>query len=198
MTALVPILDLIAIAVRYIVIAVVAVLAIGLLLDWLVRTRRINPFHPIARAIRRSMDPFVSPIERRIVRAGGSQTSAPIWALVGAVFIGIVIISGLDFVLQGLLEMIFAISSGPMGLFVVLVRLTFDILRIAIIIVVLVSWLPISPFSRWVRWAFSLTEPILRPLREIVPRMGMFDITPIVAYFLLEILEWAFLRMVGM
>ncbi|MEO8946620.1 MAG: YggT family protein [Gemmatimonadaceae bacterium] len=198
MTALVPILALVAVAVRYIVIAVVIVLAVGLVLDWLVRTRRINPFHPIARAIRRSMDPLVSPIERRILRAGGTQTSAPIWALVGAVFIGIVIISGLDFVLQGLLEMIFAISSGPMGLFVVLVRLTFDILRFAIIIVVLVSWLPISPFSHWVRWAFAITEPILRPLREIVPRLGMFDITPIVAYFLLGILEWAFLRMVGM
>lgn len=198
MTALVPILALVAVAVRYVVVAVVVILVIAFVLDWLVRTRRINPFHPIARAIRRSVDPLVSPIERRIVRAGGTQTSAPIWALVGAVFIGIVIISGLDFVLQGLLEMIFAISSGPMGLFVVLVRLTFDILRFAIIIVVLVSWLPISPFSRWVRWAFTVTEPILRPLREIVPRLGMFDITPIVAYFLLEILEWAFVRMVGM
>jgi YggT family protein len=79
-----------------------------------------------------------------------------------------------------------------------LVKLTFDVLRLAIIIVVLVSWLPISPFSGWVRWAFALTEPLLRPLRDIVPRVGMFDITPIVAYFLLGILEWAFLRMVGM
>jgi YggT family protein len=94
--------------------------------------------------------------------------------------------------------MIFAASSGPAGLFVMLVRLTFDVLRLAIIIVVLVSWLPISPFSAWVRWAFALTEPILRPLRDIVPRIAMFDITPIVAYFLLGILEWAFLRMVGM
>ena len=94
--------------------------------------------------------------------------------------------------------MIFAASSGPAGLFVMLVKLTFDVLRLAIIIVVLVSWLPISPFSGWVRWAFALTEPLLRPLRDIVPRLGMFDITPIVAYFLLGILEWAFLRMVGM
>jgi YggT family protein len=62
--------------------------------------------------------------------------------------------------------------------------------------VVLISWLPISPFSAWVRWAFAITEPILRPLREIVPRLGMFDITPIVAYILLGVVEWALLRMV--
>jgi len=198
MMALIPFLALFASAVRSVVAVAVVILAIAFLLDWLVRTRRINPFHPMARVIRRFVDPIVTPIERRIVRAGGSPSSAPIWALVGAVFLGIVIISGLDFVLQGLVAMLFAAQSGPTGIFVMLVRLTFNVLRLAIIIVVLVSWLPISPFSGWVRWAFALTEPLLRPLREIVPRLGMFDITPIVAYFALGILEWAFLRMVGM
>lgn len=195
---LLPIVALIVGAIRSIVAVAVVILAIAFLLDWLVRTRRINPFHPAARVIRRFVDPLLAPVERRIVRAGGTPSSAAIWGIVGAVFIGIVVISGLDFLVQGLASFIFAVSSGPMGLFVVLVRLTFDVLRLAIIVVVVVSWLPISPFSSWVRWAFAVTEPILRPLREIVPRFGMFDITPIVAYFLLEILEWAFLRMVGM
>jgi YggT family protein len=195
---LLPIVALIVGAIRSIVAVAVVILAIAFLLDWLVRTRRINPFHPAARVIRRFVDPLLAPVERRIVRAGGTPSSAAIWGIVGAVFIGIVVISGLDFLVQGLASFIFAVSSGPMGLFVVLVRLTFDVLRLAIIVVVVVSWLPISPFSSWVRWGFALTEPILRPLRDIVPRFGMFDITPIVAYFLLEILEWAFLRMVGM
>ncbi|MEO7218119.1 MAG: YggT family protein [Gemmatimonadaceae bacterium] len=196
--AILPVLGLIVYFVRIIVMAAVALMAIVFLLDWLVRTRRINPFHPAARVIRRIVDPIVAPVERRIVRAGGTPTSAPIWALVGAVFIGIIIVSGLDFVVDGLASVIFAAASGPMGLFAVLVRLTFNVLELAIIIVVVVSWLPISPFSPWVRWAFSLTAPILRPLREIMPSFGMFDITPIVAYFLLRILEWGILRMIGM
>ncbi len=196
--ALLPVLALIVGAVRAIVVAAVVVLAVAFLLDWLVRTRRINPFHPAARVIRRFVDPLLAPVERRIVRAGGLPTSAPIWGLVAAVFVGIVVISGLDFLLQGTAALIFAVASGPLGLFVVLVRLTFGILRLAIILVVIVSWLPISPFSPWVRWAFAITEPFLRPLREMLPRFGMFDITPIVAYILLGVLEWAFLRMVGM
>ena len=148
--------------------------------------------------VRRFVDPIVAPIERRILRAGGLPTSAPIWALAGAVFAGILIVSGMDFLMQGLAGLLFAMASGPLGLFVVLLHLTFGLLRLAIILVVIVSWLPISPFSLWVRWAFAITEPILRPLREIVPRVAMFDITPIVAYFLLGILEWAILRMLGM
>jgi YggT family protein len=193
--AVIPILALIIAAVRTIVLVVVAVLAVACFLDWLVRTRRINPFHPAARLIRRFVDPLIDPVERHIVRAGGTPSSAAIWALVGAVILGIIVISALNFVLQGVVMMLLALSSGPAGLFVLLVRLTFGILKLAIIVVVLVSWLPISPFSGWVRWAFALSEPILRPLRGIVPRLGMIDITPIVAYFLLYIVEGFLLRM---
>jgi YggT family protein len=193
--AVIPILALIIAAVRTIVLVVVAVLAVACFLDWLVRTRRINPFHPAARLIRRFVDPLIDPVERHIVRAGGTPSSAAIWALVGAVILGIIVISALNFVLQGVVMMLLALSSGPAGLFVLLVRLTFGIQKLAIIVVVLVSWLPISPFSGWVRWAFALSEPILRPLRGIVPRLGMIDITPIVAYFLLYIVEGFLLRM---
>lgn len=196
--ALISILALLALGVRYLVAAVATCLGVLFLLDWLVRTRRINPFHPVARAIRRFVDPLIAPVERRIVRAGGMPSSAPVWALVGVVIGGIIIVSGLDFVVQSLTAMFMAVASGPAGIFALLVRLTFGLLRLALIIVVIVSWLPVSPFSSWVHWAFSLTEPFLRPLREMLPRVGMFDISPIVAYFLLGILEWAFLRMVGM
>lgn len=196
--ALISILAMLALGVRYIVAAVATCLGVLFLLDWLVRTRRINPFHPLARAIRRAVDPIVAPVERRIVRAGGLPSSAPIWALVGVIIGGIVLVSGLDFIVQSLAAMLMAVASGPAGIFALLVRLTFGLLRLALIIVVVVSWLPISPFSSWVRWAFSLTEPFLRPLREMLPRVGMFDISPIVAYFLLGMLQWAFLRMVGM
>ncbi|MFP5354024.1 MAG: YggT family protein [Gemmatimonadota bacterium] len=51
------------------------------------------------------------------------------------------------------------------------------------------SWVRVSPYSRWVRWAYTLSEPILRPLRQIVPTLGMIDITPIIAYLLLGLLE---------
>ena len=46
-----------------------------------------------------------------------------------------------------------------------------------------------SPYSPWVRWAFTLSEPILRPLRQVVPTLGMVDVTPIIAYLLLGLLE---------
>ena len=40
-----------------------------------------------------------------------------------------------------------------------------------------------------------LSEPILRPLRRVIPSLGMIDITPIVAYFGLVLLEGLILGM---
>ena len=70
-----------------------------------------------------------------------------------------------------------------------LVSWTFGLLELAILVRVVVSWLPVSQFSPWVRWAFVLSEPILRPLRRVIPTIGNIDITPIVAFFGLTILR---------
>lgn len=69
------------------------------------------------------------------------------------------------------------------------VDLLFQILIFAILLDALISWFPISPSSPIVRILDEITEPILAPLRRVVPRLGMLDITPIVAMFLLGILN---------
>jgi YggT family protein len=66
---------------------------------------------------------------------------------------------------------------------------TFTILKAAIIVRVISSWLPISPYSKWVHWSYRLSEPMLAPLRRIVPSFGGLDVTPILVYILLSIIE---------
>ena len=167
-----------------------AVVAAGIfLLDWLVRTRRISPFSPIARFSRSFVDPLIAPVERSVVRAGGLPTSAPFWALVAVVVGGLVILYLLEFLITQIAMLGAAANSGPSGILKLLLFWTFAILRIALLVRVVSSWLRVSPYSRWVRWAFHLTEPILRPLRGVVPPLGMIDVTPLVAYFVLWLLE---------
>ena len=168
---------------------VAVVLAVIALVDWLVRTRRINPFNPVARFFRRVVDPLVAPMERRVVRAGGMPHAAPWWMLVAVVVGGIVALWVLRFILAQLAGAYGAATMGPRGIAILLLHYTFALLKLAIIVRVLVSWVRISPYSRWVRWAFALTEPIMRPLRGVIPPLGMIDVTPIVAYFLLWVLE---------
>jgi YggT family protein len=175
--------------------AAAAVAAVVCALDWAVRTRRINPFGPIARFLRQTVDPLIAPVERRVVRAGGVPTTAPWWALAVIVLGGIVIISLLGFVRGQVLVAASALQTGGRGIYVLVVSWVFAILQIALIVRVISTWIRISPYSPWIRWTYTLTEWFLRPLRQIVPSVGMIDITPIVAYFLLRLLEWALLNL---
>ena len=168
---------------------VAAVLAVVALIDWLVRTRRINTFNPVARFFRRVVDPLIAPMERRVVRAGGMPHAAPWWMLVAVVVGGIIVLSLLRFLFDQVAGAYGSVMLGPRGIAILLLHYTFALLKLAIVVRVVSSWLRMSPYSRWVRWAFSLTEPIFRPLRGIVPPLGMIDLTPLVAWFLLWLLE---------
>jgi YggT family protein len=168
--------------------------AVGVLcaFDWAVRTRRINPFSRSARFFRGRVDPALVPLERVIVRAGGSPSSAAWWALVAFVVGAIALISLLDF-LGGILYQIVAVSHQPGQAPMLLLSWAFAIERLALLVRVLSSWLPISPYSKWIRWSYVLTDWMIIPLGKLIPRIGMIDISPIVAWFLLSLLQ----RMLG-
>jgi YggT family protein len=69
------------------------------------------------------------------------------------------------------------------------VELLFNILQFAIIIRSLLSWFNPRPENPLVVFLNDITEPILSPLRRIVPRIGMIDITPLVAILLLSVIQ---------
>jgi len=157
-------------------------------LDWAVRTRRISPFSKTARVIRGRVDPMVAPIERLVVRAGGLPTAAPWWALVAVVIGGIALISILN-LLGDILYQIVIIGQQPREAPVILLSWAFSILKLGLIVRVLSSWLPISPYSKWIRWSYVLTDWMIVPLRRLIPSIGMIDITPIVAWFGLALIQ---------
>ena len=66
------------------------------------------------------------------------------------------------------------------GLIGVVYALT-QVLAFAIFARAIVSWFPIDQAGPVVRALDAVTEPILQPLRRVVPRLGMIDITPMVA-----------------
>jgi len=166
------------------------------ILDWAVRTRKISPFNAIARFCRSTIDPLIAPIERKVVRAGGTPAAAPLWALAAVVVGGILLLTLLDVIRLEIARSIIASQTGSAGIFRLLVSWTFTILKLALVVRVISSWLPVSPYSRWVRWSYALSDPILAPLSRIVPNLGGLDITPILAYFLLNIIESLLFRLV--
>ena len=179
---------------RVVLLAAAVAVAVAAGLSWAVRTRRLSPFGGVARLVRTRIDPLFAPMERRIVRAGGLPTHAPWWTLAAVIVSGIVLLSLLGFLGGQLAGASLALRSGGRGLYVLLVTWTLGLLQLALFARVISSWFRMSPYSPWIRWSFVLTEWFLAPLRRVIPSFGMIDLTPIAAYFGLQLLEAVLIR----
>ncbi|HWC68831.1 MAG TPA: YggT family protein [Acidimicrobiales bacterium] len=73
-----------------------------------------------------------------------------------------------------------------------LICLLLNLFTLAIIVRAILSWFPLSPDGIMFRVASVLntvTEPVLGPVRRVMPRVGVFDLSPLVvllACFLLQ------------
>ncbi|HDN79815.1 MAG: YggT family protein [Chloroflexi bacterium] len=70
-----------------------------------------------------------------------------------------------------------------------IVKLFFDLLSLAILARVFLSWFNLSPYHPIMSFLIQITEPVLAPLRRVIPPIGMIDITPVVAIILLQMME---------
>jgi YggT family protein len=54
---------------------------------------------------------------------------------------------------------------------------------------ILISWFPVDPFSGPVQFLIQVTDPILAPLRRLPLHIGMLDLSPLVAFFMLFVTD---------
>lgn len=54
---------------------------------------------------------------------------------------------------------------------------------------VLISWFNPNPYNPIVDAIYRLTEPVLTPIRRILPPLGGFDLSPLVVFFILNFLQ---------
>ena len=79
-------------------------------------------------------------------------------------------------------------------LLITFIELLFTVFYFAILGRVIMSWVspkgddPISPLL------YQITEPILKPIRQVVPPLGMFDLTPMIALILLTVIQGILFR----
>jgi YggT family protein len=67
-----------------------------------------------------------------------------------------------------------------------------NLLQIIILVRVIMSWIPHNPHNQWTRLLYQVTEPILKPIRNILPGQSMgFDFSPVVVFLLLGLLKSA-------
>ena len=154
----------------------IAAVVIRLLLGF----ARANFHNPLSQFLVKITNPVLVPLRRFVPSFGSIDTSAVLLAY------GLTLIK---------ISLLFLITRGaimfPESLFIALGELITTIIwvyLIALILQAVISWVgntqgnPIAPLIN------SLTNPMLRPIRKVVPLVGMMDLSPLVAILGLNIL----------
>jgi YggT family protein len=67
--------------------------------------------------------------------------------------------------------------------------LLLQVLWLAILVRVILSWFPVDPSNPIIRIVWEITEPVLAPFRRVIPRIGMFDLSPLAAFLVIGFLQ---------
>lgn len=175
--------------VRTLVIVALAYASVVALTHWAVRSRRIDPFGAWPRFVRRLSDPVLLPLERRIMRAGGSPQDAPLWLLGIVIGAGLLLLSLTGWLIGTASTMAALAQGGPRVWLRVLVSAAFTVLMAAILIRVIGSWLGIGPYRKWMRPVYALTNWLIDPIRRVLPPLGVIDFSPMVAWLVLYVVR---------
>lgn len=173
--------------VRYAILAMLVAAAFVAVGSWAVTSRRISPFSAMARTIRRLTDPVLRPVERFLLARGGNPQHAPWWLLGLVIVLGIVALTLSQWLLSTAARLVGAAQTGPRGVVRLVIYFAGQVLSIALIVRVVASWMGPGRHNRWLRPAYVLTDWLVEPLRRIVPPLGVIDITPVIAWFLVQL-----------
>jgi YggT family protein len=94
-----------------------------------------------------------------------------------------------------------AVGNALVAAFLEVVYMILDFFVWALIVGAILSWLIVlgivDPYNRFVRLANDMltriTEPLLRPLRRVIPPLGNLDLAPLALIFIIYFLQ-SFIR----
>jgi YggT family protein len=177
-----------------IVLAITFTIAL-MLLRLLLNAMDVNPFTRTVISVRRVSDPFINPVRRALVGFGVQAKYAGLVTVLIVILVGYFVLMLTTSVLDTVMGVYRASTSGQFT--AVLGYVLYGLLALYslfIFIRIIFSWVMISQRNRIMRFLLNVTDPLLVPLRRMIPPVGMFDISPIVAFLIIWLFQAAVAR----
>ena len=176
------------------IIAVTSAAILLILLRSLFKYLELNPFKWSVRTVGRLTDPVIHPVRHLLIGFRIEPRVAPFVAVVLIIVFGVFTSMLAENILNTVAGILYALSRPWVGAPAAIIGyLLFGFLgfyTLMIFLRILFSYLTTGYPNRWVRLLFRSTEPLLAPLRRLIPTVGMFDISPIVAFVILYLLQF--------
>jgi len=182
-------------AIGVVIFGVIVLMIVRLIVDGM----DLNPFGWASRTTRRLTDWLVFPVRGGLRDVGADPKFAPLVVILIAILLG--------FFLAWLAQTVFGtvigvINSALHGAIIPLFGwIIYGVLSVYLLLIsmrVVFGWARLSYQNRLMRFLINATEPLLGPLRRMIPPLGMFDISPFVAglliWFLLSAVSVTLLR----
>ena len=175
-------------AVQAIIVAVILLMILRMIGDY----ADLNPFGWASRTLRRLTDPFVIPVRGALRQVGIDPKFAPLVVILISILLGYFLVQLVATIAMTVTGVITSLLDG--ALISVLGFILYGLISIYILLVfmrIIFSWGMVSYTNRIMRFLVNTTEPLLGPLRRMIPPLGPFDISPIVAFFILWLFQAA-------
>ena len=177
------------------VVWIVALVLAGLLLvRMIVHWLNLNPFSWLPYNLRRLTEPMVRPLRATT----GAILPFDLVPLVMAIFIATTGLFAAS-VLQNIAYFLDRLVSQPQTVrdyAKYLINLLAFIFTILIFLRIMFWMFAVSYYNRFARLTYQVTEPVLRPLRRAFI-IGMFDLSPLIAILLVQIVAWILISIIG-
>jgi len=183
---------------QYAIVAGVAVVILLMLVRLALNYADLNPFGRGVLFVRRLSDPLVNPVRRSLIQFGFGPNLAPLVTILIVILLGYFALRLAGSVLgtaSGVLLCLQYVSQRATVVVAIvgfLIHGFLDVYLLLIFIRIIFSWGNVSPHTnRVMRFLVRATDPLLVPLRRMIPPLGMFDISPIVAFIIIWLLQEA-------
>jgi YggT family protein len=175
-------------AISAIIVGVIVLMVVRLIVD----VMDLNPFGWISRTLRRLTDGFIVPVRGGLRGFGADPKFAPLVVILIAILLGYFLLQLVGTIGGTIIGVLQSLWTGAMiaGLGFILYGLI-SIYILLIIIRIVFSWGRISYTNRIMRFLVDTTEPLLGPLRRVIPPLGWMDISPLVAFLILWLFQAA-------
>lgn len=167
--------------------AVTGILVFFLVIRLILQLVRANYYNPISQGINRFSAPLLAPTARLIPDVGSLSLNT----LVIAVLIQSVAAYGLALFFYS------AALNPAMVLVWSLVSIVGMVLKVfffALIIMIILSWVAPQANHPGAELVFQVTEPVMAPVRRVMPELGGLDLSPIAVFLLIQFIENGALR----
>ena len=155
----------------------------------------VNPFTWHFRNVRRATEPVLLPA-RAIMRGFRLDPRvAPFIVVILMIVAGFLIVQIAGTILNTIAGILYATSShrvnATTGILGYLLFGFLGLYTLAIFVRIIFSWGGASYVNRLMRFLVRATEPLLAPLRRMLPTVGMFDISPLIAFVIVWVCQTA-------